>query len=104
MPRHQACESLLPFLTPAARVLDIGSGSGYLTHVLANLVAPGGFVVGVDHIRALVELAEANTRKSAEGATLLESGRIKYVKADGRRGFAEGGTWRLQWDSLSGSS
>ncbi|RMY24767.1 hypothetical protein D0865_16374, partial [Hortaea werneckii] len=37
-----ACESLLPYLRPGARVLDIGSGSGYLTHVLAELVKPGG--------------------------------------------------------------
>ena len=46
-----AAESLLPFLYPGARVLDVGSGSGYLTHVLATLVGGEGRVVGVDHIR-----------------------------------------------------
>ena len=85
-----ACESLLPFLTPGARVLDVGSGSGYLTHVLAELVKPGGVVVGVEHIQPLVDLGTANTRKSAEGAALLEGGGIRYVKADGRLGFEEG--------------
>lgn len=89
-----ACESLLPYLNPGARVLDIGSGSGYLTHVLAELVKPGGGeVVGVEHISALVELARGNTAKSVEGRELLESGAIRYVKGDGRLGWKEDGPY-----------
>ena len=84
-----ACESLLPYLHPGARVLDIGSGSGYLTHVLAALVQPGGRVVGVEHIAPLVELGAANTRKSPEGRQLLEQGGIRFVRADGRLGWPE---------------
>ena len=74
-------------------MLDIGAGSGYLTHVLANLVSPDGVVVGVEHIRALVEMAESNTGKSAEGRRLLESGRVRYVMADGRKGYPESGAF-----------
>lgn len=85
-----ACESLLPYLRPGAKVLDIGSGSGYLTHVLAELVKPGGTVVGVEHIQPLVDIGTTNTRKSKEGRELMENGGIKYVKADGRLGYAEG--------------
>lgn len=85
-----ACESLLGFLKPGAAVLDIGSGSGYLTHVLAEQVKPGGTVVGVDHIQPLVDLATANMGKSKEGKELLESGVVKFVKADGRLGFKDG--------------
>ncbi|KAJ5219787.1 hypothetical protein N7468_008991 [Penicillium chermesinum] len=62
-----ACEYLIDYLQPGARVLDIGSGSGYLTHVIANLVAnPSneGLVIGVDHIPALVELSRNNMNKS----------------------------------------
>ena len=88
-----ACESLLPFLQPGSKVLDVGSGSGYLTHVLAELVKPGGRVVGVEHIQPLVDLATANTGKSAEGRDLMESGGIKYVKADGRLGYEAGGPY-----------
>ncbi len=90
-----ACESLLPFLYPGARVLDIGSGSGYLTHVLANLVGneSEGSVVGVDHIQELVDLATTNMRKSDDGKEMLISGKIKFVKADGRKGWAEGGPY-----------
>ncbi|KAK1056641.1 hypothetical protein LTR74_014754 [Friedmanniomyces endolithicus] len=82
-----ACESLLPFLHPGARVLDIGSGSGYLTHVLAELVRPGGRVVGVEHIEALVEMGVRNSGKSAEGRGLLEGGGIRFVRGDGRLGW-----------------
>lgn len=85
-----ACESLLEFLKPGSRVLDVGSGSGYLTHVLAELVKPSGTVVGVEHIQPLVDIGTANTRKSAEGRELMDAGGIKYVKADGRLGYPEG--------------
>jgi protein-L-isoaspartate(D-aspartate) O-methyltransferase len=100
-----AAQSLLPYLRPGAKVLDIGSGSGYLTHVLAELVKPqaagnsasdtsssassGGSVVGIEHIQALVDLGTANMAKSAEGRELLESGTVKFVKGDGRKGYAE---------------
>lgn len=68
----------------------MGSGSGYLTHVLAELVKPGGTVVGVEHIQPLVDLATQNTRKSEEGRQLMDAGGINYVKADGRKGWREG--------------
>ena len=85
-----AAESILPFLHPSARVLDIGSGSGYLTHVLGKLVEPGGQVVGVDHIQQLVDLANENMAKSHNGKGKLGSGQVKFVKADGRLGWKEG--------------
>lgn len=90
-----ASESLLPYLAAGkgAKVLDIGSGSGYLSHVFANIVCgpkgqEDGKVVGVDHIQALVDLSTANMRKSEQGRRLLESGRVEFVKADGRKGYS----------------
>ncbi|KAL8776065.1 MAG: hypothetical protein Q9213_008395 [Squamulea squamosa] len=85
-----AAESLLPFLHPTARVLDIGSGSGYLTHVLANLVGPEGKVVGIDHIQPLVDLASSNMAKSGNGKEMLASGKVRFVCGDGREGWKEG--------------
>ncbi|CAI7600555.1 unnamed protein product [Penicillium pancosmium] len=89
-----ACEYLIDHLYPGARVLDIGSGSGYLTHVLANLVtgpdtSDKGQVIGIDHIHELVELAKDNMDKSPEGRSLQESGKVKFVKGDGRLGWKE---------------
>ena len=92
-----AAESLLPYLHSDARVLDIGSGSGYLTAVLANLVGPSGKVVGVDHIQSLVDLAAKNMTKSKESREMLESGYVRFLKADGRLGLVEG---QGGWDAI----
>ncbi|KAI4109203.1 MAG: hypothetical protein L6R37_000634 [Teloschistes peruensis] len=88
-----AAESLLPFLHPSARVLDVGSGSGYLTHVLANLVGSEGRVIGIDHIQGLVDLATTNMQKSEDGRNLLSSGNVRFVEGDGREGFREEGPY-----------
>ncbi|KAJ5633023.1 Protein-L-isoaspartate(D-aspartate) O-methyltransferase [Penicillium lividum] len=92
-----ACEYLIEYLKPGAHVLDIGSGSGYLTHVLANLVTnlPGsseeqGQVIGIDHISNLVDLARSNMDKSEQGRELLDSGQVRFITADGRLGWKEG--------------
>ncbi|KAL4882315.1 protein-L-isoaspartate O-methyltransferase [Aspergillus karnatakaensis] len=92
-----ACEYLIKYLQPGSRVLDIGSGSGYLTHVIARLVmdqSPNegskGQVIGVDHIQELVTMAESNMGKSEDGRNLLAAERVKFIKADGRRGWPDG--------------
>jgi protein-L-isoaspartate(D-aspartate) O-methyltransferase len=84
-----AC-ALLQYLNPGSRVLDIGSGSGYLTAVLAHLVSPGGTVIGVDHIQPLVTLSTSNFQKSDIGRKWLEDGTVRFIKADGRKGYKEG--------------
>ncbi|KAK2757857.1 hypothetical protein FQN54_004263 [Arachnomyces sp. PD_36] len=93
-----ACEYLLPYLHAGSNVLDIGSGSGYLTHVFANLVTESpsdpssepGHVVGIDHIQGLVDLSRNNMNKSEVGRKLLETGKVKLITGDGRLGFPEG--------------
>lgn len=100
-----AVEHLLPFLTPSEthprrRVLDIGSGSGYLTHVMAELVGPEGTVVGIEHIAPLRDLGERNMGKSAEGRAFLESGRAKFRVGDGRKGWVEEGEEAEKWDAI----
>lgn len=85
-----ACESLFDHLQPGSRVLDIGSGSGYLTAVFANLVGPSGTVIGIDHIQPLVDMATANVAKSDQGRRMLQEGQVKFVLGDGRKGWVEG--------------
>ncbi|TQS33120.1 hypothetical protein Golomagni_06547 [Golovinomyces magnicellulatus] len=75
--------------SPAPRVLDVGSGSGYLTHIFAELVGKRGLVIGVEHIDALRSLGEFNMGKSDEGRSLIESGNVKFELGDGRRGWDE---------------
>jgi len=91
-----AAESLLPFLRPGARVLDVGSGSGYLTAVFGELVfgegesAGEGKVVGLEHIEALRDLGEGNLAKGERGKKWLAEGKVRFVVGDGRRGWVDG--------------
>ncbi|KAI9652136.1 MAG: hypothetical protein M1829_001841 [Trizodia sp. TS-e1964] len=86
-----ALAQLRAFARPGAQVLDVGSGSGYLTAVLGELVKPGGRVLGIEHVPELVALAEGNMRKSLAGSEALESGRVRFELGDGRLGV--GGPW-----------
>ncbi|KAK4153439.1 hypothetical protein C8A00DRAFT_43622 [Chaetomidium leptoderma] len=112
-----AVENLLPYLTPPSsssnepnaptpahrRVLDIGSGSGYLTHIMAELVGPGGTVVGIEHIAPLRDLGVTNMGKSKDGKAFLESGRARFRVGDGRKGWVEsddGGEEEEKWDAI----
>ena len=103
-----AAESLLPFLHASARVLDIGSGSGYLTAVLAEVVnagggsgvVDGGKVIGLEHIPALRDLGESNMRRSERGREMLGTGRVKFVVGDGRKGWLGDGGESEGWDAI----
>ncbi|KAL2072246.1 hypothetical protein VTL71DRAFT_11589 [Oculimacula yallundae] len=103
-----AAESLLPYLVrPGCRVLDIGSGSGYLTAVFAELVSGNGNakVVGLEHIQALRDMGERNLGKSERGKEFLRDGRVSFVVGDGRKGWIsrdeEGGGEREKgWDAI----
>ena len=85
-----AANHLLTYLRPGAKVLDVGSGSGYLIAVLHHLVSPGGKVVGIDHIEELVDWSKDNLRKDGLGDA-LDTGEITVIAGDGRLGFPEAG-------------
>lgn len=66
-----------------------------------------GKVVGVEHIKELRDLGEANMRKSEDGRAMLERGRVRFVVGDGRKGWvdseAEGegmGEEERGWDAI----
>lgn len=67
-------------LRPGMRVLDVGCGSGYAAALLADLVAPGGSVVAVERVAALVEPAR---RRLAGRAVTVHH-------ADGGLGWPDG--------------
>jgi hypothetical protein len=69
-------------------VLDVGSGSGYLSAVFHHLVSTdeiSGRIVGIDHIPELVESSIQNLQKDGLGEALKE-GKIEIITGDGREG------------------
>jgi SAM-dependent methyltransferase len=61
----------------AMRVLDLGTGLGHVAFLVADLLDPGGSVLGVDQAQRLLEVAE---RRRAEA----DAENIEFVQADAR--------------------
>ena len=59
------------------RVLDLGTGLGHVAFQVADLLDPGGSVLGVDQAERLLEIAER--RRAAAGAE-----NIGFIQADAR--------------------
>nr|XP_027195061.1 uncharacterized protein LOC113789691 [Dermatophagoides pteronyssinus] len=70
-------EYIEPFLRKNSRVLDIGSGMGHLTCLLANLCQ---FVVGIDNVKELVKKSQEIVAKYYQNLQLC------FCKTDGRNG------------------
>lgn len=83
-----ALELLENCLKSDSRVLDVGSGSGYLTVCFARYIHKSenatGFVVGIEHHPKLVELGRNNIK--ADDETLLDTGKVILIEGDGRQG------------------
>lgn len=72
---HATClELLINQLKPGARVLDVGSGSGYLSAAMAIMVQPNGRVIGIEKHPELAEQSVKNIRKDM--ADMVDSGAI----------------------------
>lgn len=103
-------EEMYPFLKKSKdreiKILDVGSGSGYLTATLARWVAPlekdgpksrssfldenkTGKVYGIEIHQELVDLARDNVKR--EDKDLLDNGILSLQKADGWKGLPDEG-------------
>ena len=74
-------EKLQPL--PGDKVLDIGSGSGWTTALLAYIVGKKGRVIGIERIKELCRFGINNVRKY----NFIEGGRVKIICADGTHGY-----------------
>ncbi|XP_061480088.1 protein-L-isoaspartate(D-aspartate) O-methyltransferase isoform X2 [Rhineura floridana] len=82
-----ALELLYEQLHEGAKALDVGSGSGILSACFARMVGSKGQVVGIDHIKELVDDSINNVKK--DDPLLLSSGRVKLIVGDGRMGYPD---------------
>ena len=88
----RALEELNDQLQPGCTVLDVGSGSGFLTAAMSQMVGAEGKVVGIDHIPDLVEWSRANVQRDGK-QSLLDSGAVELHVRDGFGGYPERGPY-----------
>ncbi|OQP47477.1 hypothetical protein A4H97_08275 [Niastella yeongjuensis] len=69
--------NLLTVLAPGQSVLDVGCGSGAITHGIADLAGPDGFVVGVDRSWDLIQQAK-NTYATGENLHFITGDILDY--------------------------
>jgi len=63
---------MFPPFSNSAKVLDVGSGSGYLSACFAAMVGDKGKVIGIDRIPQLVAWSKDNVK--ADNPQFLEKG------------------------------
>lgn len=80
-----ALEYLKDHLTLNSHVLDVGSGSGYLTACMAQMLNFTGKTVGIEHIPQLVQQSVESFERFAPGK-LGDS--VEIVQGDGRLGLS----------------
>jgi len=65
------------------KILDVGSGSGWTTALLSEIVGKAGRVVAIELVLELKEFGEKNVSKY----NFLEKGIAEFVCADGSKGY-----------------
>lgn len=73
-------------LKPGEKVLEIGTGSGWKTALMAKIVSPKGKVFSLERISELHEFAKENLNKYS----LADSAAVELVVGDGSKGYEAG--------------
>jgi len=76
---------MLELLMPeeGEKILDIGSGSGWTSALLGEIVGERGKVVAVEVVPELKEFGEKNTSKY----NFIQKGIVEFICADGSKGY-----------------
>jgi ubiquinone/menaquinone biosynthesis C-methylase UbiE len=84
-------------LEPGMRVLDVGSGSGDVALLAAELVGPGGEVVGVDADGAALGIARGRAQSLGLHDVTFVEGDARTVELDGRFDAVVGRLVLMYW-------
>lgn len=76
---------MLELLQPrkGEKILDVGSGSGWTSALLAEIVGEKGKVIAIEIIPELKDFGENNVKKY----NFVEEGRVKFICGDGSKGY-----------------
>jgi len=66
------------------KILDIGSGSGWQTTILCQIVGPKGFVYAIERIPELKDFGQKNLNKAKYGFK-----NVKFICGDGSKGLPD---------------
>jgi protein-L-isoaspartate(D-aspartate) O-methyltransferase len=72
---------------PGMRVLDVGSGSGWTTALLAHLVGPAGEVVGVERVPELTGSGAAAVAATGRSWATVRQAEVDHLGAPDRAPF-----------------
>ena len=70
---------------PGHKILDVGSGSGWTSALLAKIVGSNGKVIAIEIIPELKEFGEANTSKY----NFVKKGVVEFICTDGSKGYSQ---------------
>lgn len=76
---------MLELLDPkeGEKILDVGSGSGWTSALLGEIVGKKGKIASLEIIPELKEFGEKNTAKY----NFIKEGRVEFICADGSKGY-----------------
>lgn len=93
---HAFClEKVASYLKPNGKVLDIGSGSGFIMAAMYELMGQSGSVIGVEHIPELCEFSIERLREIYSYVNKSDKSPLKVICDDGRKGYAKGGPYQV---------
>lgn len=70
---------------PGQKILNVGSGSGWITALLAEIVGESGKVIGIEKNPSIFE----TSKKDIEKFGYITAGIINLINADGSQGLQE---------------
>jgi len=70
---------------PGDKILDIGSGSGWTTALLAEIVGEKGEIIAIEIIPELMDFGRKNVAKY----NFIEKKRVEFICTDGSKGYPD---------------
>ena len=91
-------DALKSRLKTSRNILDIGTGSGYITAAMAVMAPTDAKVYAVDHIAEINDFAKHNIELACPN--MSKKGQFTFVTQDGRKGLSEFEGKKMRYDVI----